>query len=107
MPGQDPGAERRSDTAKNQDLNSRLTKATDDLAETQSTLQATRQAAMILEAQTKAKTDTLENLLTKTRGLDGDPNKKSLVDNKGLSVPKVFDSDAKSFMVGRSSLSIG
>ena len=83
--------------SQNQDLNGRLTKATTDLAETQSSLQATRQAAMILEAQTKARTDTLETLLTKTRGLDGDHNRKSLVDNKGLSIPKVFDSDQKKF----------
>ena len=76
--------------AQNKDLNERLTTTTASLSQT-------REAAMTLETQTNAKLQVMGELVTKAMSGTRDSETKSMVDNKGLGTPKVFESDPKKF----------
>ena len=83
--------------AQNKNLNDRLVQATTSHEETAGLLNQTRQAALQLESQTNAKLQVMENLVAKAMSGAVGSDTKTMVDNKGLGTPKVFESDPKNF----------
>ena len=84
--------------AQNKNLNDRLMASQKSQEDTASLLTQTRQAALILETQTNAELKVMKELFQEaTSGTRSSSETKSMVDNKGLGTPKVFESEPKKF----------